>query len=96
LSRRLLDGGVAARLKDTIPHISRVAVLVKPDNPLFRATLPVIHRAADALKIELQQFEASGPTEFEPAIEAMVRNHVQGIVVQEDAVYLTNQRQIVD
>ena len=42
-------------LKDTIPHVRRVAVLVKPDNPLFSATLPVIHRAADALTIELQQ-----------------------------------------
>lgn len=83
-------------LKDTIPHIRRVAVLVKPDNPLFQATLPVIRRAADALKIELQQFDARDPTEFEPAIAAMARNRVEGIIVQEDAVYLTNQKQIVD
>ena len=83
-------------LKDTIPHVRRVAVLVKPDNPLFSATLPVIHRAADALKIELQQFDAHGPTEFEPAIAAMARSRVEGIIVQEDAVYLTNQKQIVD
>ena len=83
-------------LKDTIPHVRRVAVLVKPDNPLFSATLPVIHRAADALTIELQQFDARDPTEFEPAIAAMVRNRVEGVIVQEDAVYLTNQKQIVD
>jgi putative ABC transport system substrate-binding protein len=83
-------------LKDTIPHIARVAVLVKPDNPLFEATLPVIRRAADTLKIELQQFNANGPAEFEPAIAAMVKNHVEGIVIQEDAVYLTNLKQIID
>ena len=83
-------------LKDSIPHVRRVAVLVKPDNPLFSATLPAIHRAADALKIELQQFDARDPTEFEPAISAMVRNRVEGIIVQEDAVYLANQKQIVD
>jgi putative ABC transport system substrate-binding protein len=83
-------------LKDTIPHIRRVAVLVKPDNPLFGATLPVIHRAADALKVELQQFDVRDPTQFEPAIAAMARNRVEGIIVQEDAVYLTNQKQIVD
>lgn len=83
-------------LKDTIPHIARVAVLVKPDNPLFEATLPVIRRAADTLKIELQQFNANGPAEFEPAIAAMVKNHVEGIVIQEDAVYLTNLRQLID
>ena len=48
-------------LKDAIPHITRVAVLVKPDNPLFKTTLPAIQSAADALKIELQQFVAHGP-----------------------------------
>jgi putative ABC transport system substrate-binding protein len=40
-------------LKDAIPDIRRVGVLVKPDNPLFTATLPVIHRTAEALKVEL-------------------------------------------
>jgi putative tryptophan/tyrosine transport system substrate-binding protein len=83
-------------LKDAVPHITRVAVLVKPDNPLFKATLPVIRRAADTLKVELQEFDARGPNEIEPAIAAMVKNHIQGIVVQEDAVYLTNLRLIID
>ena len=83
-------------LKDTVPHIRRVAVLVKPDNPLFKTTLPVLRRAADTLKIDLQQFDARAAAELEPAIAAMVRNRVEAIVVQEDAVYLTNQRQIVD
>ena len=76
-------------LKDTIPHIARVAVLVKRDNPLFEATLPVIRRAADTLKIELQQFNTNGPAEFEPAITAMIKNHLEGNIIKEDAVYLT-------
>jgi putative ABC transport system substrate-binding protein len=83
-------------LKEAIPHLARVAVLVKPDNPLFKATLPAIQQAADTLKIELKRFDARGPIEFEPAIAAMVQNHVQAIVIQEDAVYLTNLTQIVD
>jgi putative ABC transport system substrate-binding protein len=83
-------------LKDVIPHVTRVAVLVKPDNPLFKATLPVLQSAADTLKIELQQVVAHGPAEFESAIAAMVKNRAEGIVVQEDAVYLTNLRQIID
>src|SRR3954467_10691825 len=48
-------------LKDSIPRIRRVAVLVKRDNPLFSTTLPVLHRAADALQVELQQFDARDP-----------------------------------
>ena len=83
-------------LKEAMPNIARVAVLVKPDNPLFKATLPAIQQAADTLKIELKQFDARGPAEFGPAIAAMVENHVQAIVIQEDAVYLTNAKQIVD
>jgi putative ABC transport system substrate-binding protein len=83
-------------LKDTVPRIERVAVLVKPDNPLFRATLPVVHDAAKALKIELQQFDARDPAEFESAIAAMARHRIEGILVQEDAVYLTNQRRIIE
>jgi putative ABC transport system substrate-binding protein len=83
-------------LKDVIPHITRVGVLVKPDNPLFKATLPVLQSAADILKIELEQFIAQGPTEFEPAIAEMTKNRVEGIVVQEDAVYLTNSKKIIE
>ena len=83
-------------LKDAIPHITRVAVLIKPDNPLFKATLPVIQRAADTLKVKLQQFDARGPNEFEPAIAAMVKNRIEGVVIQEDAVYLTNLRLLID
>jgi ABC-type uncharacterized transport system substrate-binding protein len=83
-------------LKDAIPHITRVAVLVKPDNPLFKTMLPVLQSAAGILKIELQQFVAHGPTEFEPAIAEMIKNRVEGIIVQEDAVYLTNSRNIID
>jgi putative ABC transport system substrate-binding protein len=55
-------------LKDALPNITRVAVLVKPDNPLFKVTLPVMQRAADTLKLELQQFDARGPSDFEAAI----------------------------
>jgi putative ABC transport system substrate-binding protein len=83
-------------LKDTIPHIRRVAVLVKPDNPLFKATLPVIQHAADTLNVELQRYDAHGPAEFGPAFAAMAGNRVEAIIVQEDAVYLNNLRQIID
>jgi putative ABC transport system substrate-binding protein len=83
-------------LKDSIPRIRRVAVLVKRDNPLFSATLPVLHHAADSLQVELQEVDARDPTEFESAMTTMARSGVQGIIVQEDAVYLTNRKRIVD
>jgi putative ABC transport system substrate-binding protein len=83
-------------LKDSIPRIRRVAVLVKRDNPLFGATLPVLYRAADELQVELQEVDARDPSEFESAMTTMGRNGAEGMIVQEDAVYLTNRKQIVD
>jgi putative tryptophan/tyrosine transport system substrate-binding protein len=83
-------------LKEAIPHIARVGVLVKPDNPLFKTTLPVMQQAADTLKIELKRFDAHDPGELEPAIAAMANDRVEGLVIQEDAVYLTNSKRIVD
>jgi putative tryptophan/tyrosine transport system substrate-binding protein len=83
-------------LKEAMPHITRVAILVKPDNPLFNSTLPVLEIAANSLKIELQQFEAHNPTEFEVAFLAMAKSDIEAIVFQEDTVFLSNLRTIAD
>jgi putative ABC transport system substrate-binding protein len=81
-------------LKEALPHIARAGILVKPDNPLFQSTLPVIESAAAALKIELHQFDAHAPGEFEAAFAAMARRRIEAMVIQEDAVFLGNARLI--
>jgi putative ABC transport system substrate-binding protein len=83
-------------LKEAMPHIARVAVLVKPDNPLFKSTLPVLGTAANSLKLELQQFDAHGPSEFAGAFSAMSKSRAEAIVFQEDAVFLGNLKAIAD
>jgi putative tryptophan/tyrosine transport system substrate-binding protein len=83
-------------LKEAMPHITRVAILVKPDNPLFKSTLPVLETAANSLKIELQQFTARSPSEFEAAFSAIAKSRIEAIVFQEDAVFLDHLRAIAD
>jgi len=83
-------------LKDTMPNLSRAAVLVKPENPLFETTLPAVQAAANSLKIELQQFDARDRNELEPAFLAMTKNNVEAVVLQEDAVFLANLSHIVE
>ena len=83
-------------LKEAMPHITRVAILVKPDNPLFKSTLPVLETAASSLKIELQQFAARSPSEFEVAFSAIAKSRIEAIVFQEDAVFLGHLRAIAD
>jgi hypothetical protein len=48
------------------------------------------------LKIELQQFETHSPNEFEAAFLAMAKRHIDAIVFQEDAVFLSNLSAIAD
>lgn len=83
-------------LKEGMPQITQVAILVKPDNPLFASTLQVLEIAANSLNIGLQQFDAHGPNEFEAAFLAMAQARVDAVVIQEDAVFLSNVRTIAD
>jgi putative tryptophan/tyrosine transport system substrate-binding protein len=83
-------------LKEAMPHITRAAILVKPDNPLFKATLPVAKGAADALKIELEQFNAGNASDFGVAFAKMAERRIEAIVFQEDAVFLGNLTTIAD
>ena len=83
-------------LKEAMPQITRAAILVKPDNPLFKSTLPSLGIAANSLNIELHQFDARGPADFAGAFSAMAARRVDAIVFQEDAVFLDNLSAIAD
>jgi putative ABC transport system substrate-binding protein len=83
-------------LKEAMPHITRVAVLVKADNPLFMSTLPVMQSAANSLSIELHRFDAHSPSEFESAFAAMHERRIEAILFQEDGVFLGSLKAIAD
>jgi putative ABC transport system substrate-binding protein len=78
-------------LKEILPQITRVAYLINPDNPgSIGASLPAIEIAAQYLKLELQQFSARGPNEFESAFERMERGRIEAVEVDEDAMFNAN------
>jgi putative tryptophan/tyrosine transport system substrate-binding protein len=79
-------------LKEAMPDIAEVGVLVKPDNALFLPTLQALEVAARSLGVRLQQFVARGPSEFETAFLEMARRRVDAVVMQEDAVFVSNVR----
>lgn len=83
-------------LKEAMPHMTRAAIPVKPDNPLFKSSLPVLESAAQSMKIELHQFDAHGPNEFTAVFSAMAAKRINAIVFQEDAVFLGNLGPIAD
>jgi putative ABC transport system substrate-binding protein len=83
-------------LKEVMPHITEVAVLVKPDNPLYLSMLQGLEIAANSLNIGLQRFDAQRPSEFEAAFLAMAKRRVDAVVIAEDAVFLSNVGAIAD
>jgi putative ABC transport system substrate-binding protein len=52
--------------------------------------LPQITNIAQSLKLELHQFAARGPAEFEGAFAAMAARRVGALVILDDAVLLAN------
>jgi putative ABC transport system substrate-binding protein len=83
-------------LKEALPQVANVAILVKPDNPLFKSTLPALETTASSLGIGLRRFDVRGPSDFEATFRAMTRTRVDAAVIQEDAVFLSNARSIAD
>jgi putative ABC transport system substrate-binding protein len=77
-------------LKEVFPQIRAVAVLLNPNNPISRPGFQATDLAAKALNIELKQFEARGPNEFERAFIAMANSHVEAVAVLDDAMLIVN------
>jgi putative ABC transport system substrate-binding protein len=83
-------------LKDAVPRMSKVAILVKPDNPFFAPAIRALEVAADALKIRLQQFGVRTPNEFDAAFSEMSGRRVDALVILEDAVFVTHVKTIAE
>ena len=82
-------------LKDALPRIRRIAFLMNPDNPAYRReTHHVMQITARSLKVELQLFEARGPSDFEGAFTAMAKKRIGAVVVAEDSIFVPNAKGI--
>ena len=80
-------------LKEALPRIRHIAVLVNPNNPQVKGpALQAIARTAESLKLELHPFEARGPSEFESAFAAMAKQRLDALVVTDDAMFNANVR----
>ncbi len=78
-------------IKEALPRIRRVAVLVNSSNPEAKqGTLSTMEVTAQALKLELQQFGVSGPSEFENIFLAMTKRRVEAVTTQNDTMLVAN------
>ena len=77
-------------LKEAVPRIRRVAILINPDN---RATVPTYRAVEDAagpLKLELERFEVRASGEFEGAFASMAKGRIDAVLIIDDPVTISN------
>lgn len=74
-------------LKETIPRLTRVAVLWNPDTPFHPRVIEELKAAAPSLSIELDLVSARAPEELDPAFSAASRAHARGLYVMEDGLF---------
>ena len=85
-----------ALLKETVPSLSRVAVLWNPANPVWSHTLSELQAVAPALGIKLYPVAARDPVELEKALASAVRQRVRGLLVVRDQLFFQHRKRIVE
>jgi len=81
-------------LKEIVPDLMDVGVLLNPENQTNEPVLPEVAHAAQSVGINLHQFNAREPGEFEAAFADMDAKHVRAFVVFDDAMLIANARAI--
>jgi putative ABC transport system substrate-binding protein len=84
-------------LKSTVPNVSRLALLVNPnDIDSARVYVKESRAAADKLGLFIQPFEIRTPGELVPAFDKMSDEHLNGVVVSQDGLFFATRKNIAD
>jgi putative ABC transport system substrate-binding protein len=83
-------------LKETIPRLSRVAVLWNPSTPWHPAAIADLKAVAPSLSIELKFVGARTSEELSPAFLDLSRAHAQALYVLDDGLFMVHRRTLVD
>ena len=89
-----LDNKRLELLKEAVPKISRVAVLVNPANPIWNNYPRDMEDVARALGVRLQRVEARDREELEAAFTAMTKTKVNALLAVNDTVFGNHRNRI--
>jgi ABC-type uncharacterized transport system substrate-binding protein len=81
-------------LKETVPDLIDVGVLLNPNNQMNEPVLPRVANAAQSLGLRLHQFNARQSSDFQAAFADMKAKQVRAFVVFDDAMLLGNAKMI--
>jgi len=91
-----LSGKRLELLKEIVPDISPVAVMLNPKNPQSQFELKEMQAAAQALGLQLHAVQVSPQDSLEEAFAAMTRASARGLIVLTDPIFFSQRRKIVD
>ncbi len=91
-----LGGKRLELLKQTVPSLSRVAVLWNPANPAYGPILRELEAAAPRLGLELQRLEVRAPEDFDGALQAAIRQRAGALFVPGDPLVTNRPRVVAD
>jgi len=74
-------------LREVIPRIARVAVLMNPANPNYALTFAALQRAAEGLKVDVERFDVQRLGEIEPTMLRMMNAGFSAMLVQSETLF---------
>jgi putative tryptophan/tyrosine transport system substrate-binding protein len=81
-------------LKEALPRLSRVGVLLNPDNPANVAMLRAMEETAQSVKVQLQAVEVRSPADFEGAFATIMKGRTGALAVCDDALLIAEAARI--
>ena len=81
-------------LKQVVPRIARVGVVINPANPVYGPLLTASEAPAQALGVRLEVIGVQSAADLERAFRA-IKGHVDGLVVLQDPVLQMNRSRLV-
>ena len=83
-------------LRNMVPKLSRVAILVNPTNSFHSTVLKNIQAAAQKVGVKVLPVQARTPQEIENAFSTMTRENAGAVIVAADALFIQQVRQIAE
>jgi putative ABC transport system substrate-binding protein len=77
-------------LKEVVPSLTGVGVLLIRDNEMNDPTLEVLEGTAKALGVRIQSFEARGPADFESAFSSWIDEKIGAVIIGDHAFLVAN------
>jgi putative ABC transport system substrate-binding protein len=83
-------------LKETVPRLTRVAVLWNPATPYHPKVIEELKTVAPSLSIALNFVPVRTPEQFRPAFTAFSRAHAQALYVIDDALFISHRTTLIN